>query len=81
MISKNQFHIRGQRSRAERRKGGFKTLVLFRPRALGAHANLFQYCFKTSQFFGTRIGKNFPNFGSVFARLFTIRLVYRIDIR
>src|SRR5882762_4351238 len=38
------------------------------PEALGALANLFQYCFKTSQFFGARIGKDFPNFGSMFAK-------------
>src|ERR1700675_1423313 len=38
------------------------------PPALGALANLFQYCFKASQFFRTRVGKNFSNFGSMFAK-------------
>jgi hypothetical protein len=36
--------------------------------ALGALANLFQYCFKSSQLLRARIGKDFPDFGSVFAK-------------
>jgi hypothetical protein len=36
--------------------------------ALGALANLFQCCFKGSQLFRARIGKEFPDFGCVFAK-------------
>src|SRR6202158_5355763 len=35
------------------------------PEPLGALTDLFQYCFKTSHFFRTHIGKHFSNFGSV----------------
>jgi hypothetical protein len=38
------------------------------PEALGALPNLFQYRFQGSQLFRARIGKDFPNFGSVFAK-------------
>jgi len=38
------------------------------PEALGALANLFQCRFKSSQLFRARIGKDFPNFGGVFAK-------------
>src|SRR5713226_80724 len=38
------------------------------PQTLGALANLFQCRFKSSQFFRARIGKEFPNFGCVFAK-------------
>src|SRR6266852_45306 len=38
------------------------------PQTLGALANLFQCRFKSSQFFRARIGKDFPNFGCVFAK-------------
>src|SRR6266850_1933611 len=38
------------------------------PEAFGTLTNLFQYCFKGSQFFRARIGKDFSNFGSVFAK-------------
>src|SRR6266478_5763389 len=38
------------------------------PQVLGALPNLFQYCFKSSQFLRARIGKDFSNFGCVFAK-------------
>src|SRR5437899_11191650 len=38
------------------------------PQALGALPNLFQCRFKGSQLFRARIGKDFPNFGCVFAK-------------
>src|SRR6266852_4862591 len=38
------------------------------PQALGALPNLFQCRFKSSQLFRARIGKDFPNFGSVFPK-------------
>src|SRR5580704_7173820 len=38
------------------------------PQTLGALANLFQCRFKSSQLFRTRIGKDFPDFGRVFAK-------------
>src|ERR1700694_4035927 len=38
------------------------------PQILGTLANLFQCRFKSSQFFRARIGKDFPNFGCVFAK-------------
>ena len=39
-----------------------------RPQTLGALTNLFQCRFKSSQLFRARIGKDFPNFGCVFAK-------------
>src|SRR5260370_6513240 len=38
------------------------------PQTLGALPNLFQCRFKSSQLFRARIGKDFPNFGCVFAK-------------
>src|ERR1700682_641828 len=38
------------------------------PQTLGALANLFQCRFKSSQLFRARIGKDFPDFGCVFAK-------------
>ncbi len=38
------------------------------PEALGALANLLQCRFKSSQLFRARIGKDFPDFGCVFAK-------------
>ena len=38
------------------------------PQTLGALPNLFQCRFKSSQLFRTRIGKDFPDFGCVFAK-------------
>src|SRR5258708_33879780 len=38
------------------------------PQTLGALPNLLQCRFKSSQLFRTRIGKDFPNFGCVFAK-------------
>ena len=42
-------------------------LIDFAPQTLGALPNLFQCRFKSSQLFQTRIGKDFPDFGCVFA--------------
>src|ERR1700682_6025026 len=38
------------------------------PQTFGALANLFQCRFKSSQLFRARIGKDFPDFGGVFAK-------------
>jgi len=46
----------------------FKTWFDSVPETLGALPNLFQCRFKSSQLFRARIRKDFPDFGSVFAK-------------